>query len=118
MIKKNLIASISDGDIRRGLLKGYSLNDTVSKFINLKFNFLQKGYSIESAYKKFAGKINILPIVDEYGKFQGIIRKHDLVPFLDIKSKKILVVGLGYVGLTLSLVLAESGFEVVGYDKI
>ena len=115
--KKNLIASISDGDIRRGLLKGYSLNDTVSKIYNLKFNFLQKGYSIENAYKKFAGKINILPIVDEYGKFQGIIRKHDLVPFLDIKSKKILVVGLGYVGLTLSLVLAESGFEVVGYDK-
>ena len=61
--KKNLIASISDGDISRGLLKGYSLNDSVSKIYNSKFNFLQKGYSIDSAYKKFAGKINILPIV-------------------------------------------------------
>ena len=115
--KKKLIASISDGDIRRGLLKGYKLNDSISKIYNSNFNFLQKGYTIEEAYKKFAGKINILPVINEYGKFYGIIRKHDLVPFLDIKSKKILVVGLGYVGLTLSLVLAESGFEVVGYDK-
>ncbi len=115
--KKYLIGSISDGDIRRGLIKGCKLNDKVTEIYNRNFNFLQKGYSVEDAYKRFTGKINILPIIDELGNFKGIIRKHDLVPFLDIKSKKILVVGLGYVGLTLSLVLAESGFEVVGYDK-
>ena len=49
--KKKLIASISDGDIRRGLLKGYKLNDSISKIYNSNFNFLQKGYTIEEAYK-------------------------------------------------------------------
>jgi UDP-N-acetyl-D-mannosaminuronic acid dehydrogenase len=115
--KKIMLSSISDGDIRRGLLKGYKLNDKVKRIQNKNFNFLQYGFSMEEAYRKFLGKINILPIIDEKGKFKGIVKKHDIVPFLDIKSKKILVVGLGYVGLTLSLVLAESGFEVTGYDK-
>ena len=73
--------------------------------------------SPDEAYKQFTKKINILPVLDRNKKFLGIIRKQDLVPFLDIKSKKILIVGLGYVGLTLALVLAETGFKVIGYDK-
>ena len=72
--------------------------------------------SPDEAYKQFT-KINILPVLDRNKKFLGIIRKQDLVPFLDIKSKKILIVGLGYVGLTLALVLAETGFKVISYDK-
>ena len=47
----------------------------------------------------------------------GYLRKQDVVPFLDIKSKTITVLGLGYVGLTLGLVLSESGFEVRGCEK-
>ena len=115
--RKVMLSSVSDGDVRRGLIKGYKLSDKVKKIQNKNFNFLQYGFSMEEAYRKFLGKINVLPVIDENGKFKGIARKHDVVPFLDIKSKKILVIGLGYVGLTLSLVLAESGFEVVGYDK-
>ncbi|TSC85014.1 MAG: UDP-glucose/GDP-mannose dehydrogenase [Parcubacteria group bacterium Gr01-1014_13] len=34
-----------------------------------------------------------------------------------VESKKICVVGLGYVGLTLSVVLAEKGFQVYGITK-
>ena len=30
---------------------------------------------------------------------------------------KIVVMGLGYVGLTLALTLAEIGFQVIGIDK-
>ena len=115
--RKVMLSSVSDGDVRRGLIKGYKLSDKVKKIQNKNFNFLQYGFSMEEAYRKFLGKINVLPVIDENGKFKGIARKHDIVPFLDIKSKKILVVGLGYVGLTLSLVLAESGFEVIGYDR-
>ena len=31
--------------------------------------------------------------------------------------KNIAIIGMGYVGLTLSVVLAESGFNVVGVEK-
>ena len=48
--------------------------------------------SPDEAYKQFTKKL-ILPVLDRNKKFLGIIRKQDLVPFLDIKSK-ILIVGL------------------------
>ena len=115
--KNQVIGSISDGDIRRAILKGHNINDKIVKVFNKNFIFLKKNFDLSEAYKKFNKKVRIIPIVNEQMKINGILRKHDLVPFLDIKSKTILVVGLGYVGLTLSLVLADSGFEVSGYDK-
>jgi len=115
--KKTLVSSVSDGDIRRGLLSGIKLSDKITLVHNTQFEFLEEGYHLNHAYKKFIGKISIIPVINKKGIFVGVVKKHDLVPFLDIRSKKILVVGLGYVGLTLSLVLAESGFSVIGYDK-
>ena len=119
VINKNntLIASISDGDIRRGLIAGKKLEDKINNIKNTKYKFLQIDLSPDEAYKKFPKNINLLPVIGKKRKFLGIIRKQDLVPYLDIKSKKILILGLGYVGLTLALVLAETGFKVVGYDK-
>lgn len=35
----------------------------------------------------------------------------------DIQTKKIVIVGLGYVGLTLLLAMVEAGFKVIGVDK-
>ena len=34
-----------------------------------------------------------------------------------IYKKKILIIGLGYVGLTLGLALANKGLKIWGYDK-
>ena len=115
--KNKLISSISDGDVRRGILKGVKIDDRITKIHNKKPITFHENYSYESIIKKFNKRISVIPIVDSKGLFLGILRKHDVVPFLDIKSKKILVVGMGYVGLTLALVLADVGFEVKGYDK-
>ena len=119
VVDKNnkLIASLSDGDIRQGLLKDINTKDKISKVYNKNYVALQQGYNVEDAYKKFSKKLAVIPVINYEGKICDVIKKHHIVPFLDIKSKKILVVGLGYVGLTLSLVLAESGFNVIGYDK-
>ena len=70
--------------------------------------------SPDEAYKQFTKKINILPVLDRNKKFLGIIRKQDLVPFLDIKSKKILIVGLGYVGY-LALDFSGTNFKVIEF---
>ncbi len=115
--KNKVLSSITDGDIRRGLLRGINLNDKITRVQNKNFDFLQEGFNYNEAYKKFTKKINILPIIDRFGKLKGYLRKQDVVPFLDIKSKTITVLGLGYVGLTLALVLSESGFEVRGCEK-
>ena len=50
-------------------------------------------------------------------QIKGILRKSDIMPFIDIRSREILIVGMGYVGLTLALVLADNNFSVIGYDN-
>lgn len=44
------------------------------------------------------------------------VNKNELIERLKNKSAKIGVLGLGYVGLPLAVLFAESGFEVVGID--
>ena len=55
VVDKNnkLIASLSDGDIRQGLLKDINTKDKISKVYNKNYVALQQGYNIEDAYKKF-----------------------------------------------------------------
>ena len=68
VINKNntLNASVSDGDIRRGLISGKKL-DTISKVKYTKFKFLKVNRS--DGYKQFTKKINILPVLDRNKKF-------------------------------------------------
>ena len=35
---------------------------------------------------------------------------------MKVQEKRICILGLGHVGLTLALVMAEKGFTVIGYD--
>ncbi|NOQ39938.1 MAG: nucleotide sugar dehydrogenase, partial [Anaerolineales bacterium] len=44
------------------------------------------------------------------------IHKNELHQKLDDRSAKVVVLGLGYVGLPLAAVLAEAGFQVIGVD--
>ena len=37
-----IIGSVSDGDIRRALIKGYKLSDNIQLSMNKKFNFLKE----------------------------------------------------------------------------
>ncbi|HKJ26902.1 MAG TPA: UDP-N-acetyl-D-glucosamine dehydrogenase, partial [Anaerolineales bacterium] len=39
-----------------------------------------------------------------------------LIKKLDARTAKVAVLGLGYVGLPLAVIFAESGFDVIGID--
>ena len=114
--KKRLLASISDGDIRRALLKGYSLKSKVIKIQNRRPVFSYEDASYEEAVNKFSNRIRVIPIINRNGIYLGHINKNKILPFLNIKSRKVLVLGLGYVGLTLAMVMSESGYTVKGFD--
>ena len=47
----------------------------------------------------------------------GVLRYKDVIPQIDIRSYKVTIIGLGYVGLTLGLVMADQGFSIYGLDK-
>mgnify|MGYP001360558682 CR=1 FL=1 len=42
---------------------------------------------------------------------------HGSLNNMKIKDKNIVIIGLGYVGLTLAVILAECGFKIYGYEK-
>ena len=59
--KKKLIGSISDGDIRRAILKGCSLNEKITKHINYNPKTLYANSSI-ALQKNFFDKYKLLNI--------------------------------------------------------
>lgn len=80
--ENNLIGSLTDGDIRRGLINNLSINEKVVKFIQKNPKFLRKGafdisYLIQLREKNF----RIIPILDKNSN--KIIR---ILNFRKIKS--------------------------------
>lgn len=74
VVKNNvLLASVTDGDIRRWLLKKGDLNSEISCVANYnpKFIFKNDQLSAKNALKKY--EINSIPIVDENKKLYSII---------------------------------------------
>ena len=111
-----LIRAVSDGDIRRALLKGQALDSPVHNIHNRTPIFANDGDSTEDTRKLFNKRINVVPVTNDSGCIVGLIRQYEALPVFDIKSRDIGVIGLGHVGLTLGLVLAEKGFNVSGFD--
>ena len=68
-----LVGTISDGDIRRGLLKGMNLSDSISEVINHNSLVVPAEMSSEMVMQLMvANKINQIPIVDEHQKILGL----------------------------------------------
>lgn len=110
-----LLRVVSDGDIRRALLGGRSLEDLV-RDVHDRRPVVAKVNHPEHALQQLSKRVTIVPVVDEEERVTGVMRLQDF-PFVhNIRQRSVAVVGLGYVGLTLSMVLADNGFSVVGFD--
>lgn len=123
---KKLLGIATDGDIRRGLSKGISLEDPVSKVMNPN-PFLIEGPKSASEIinlvtekikreKWHKDRLSKIIIVDGKKRVVDLVSFYDLRQKSDVRFKQIGVVGLGYVGLTLALTLADLGFRVRGFD--
>jgi CBS domain-containing protein len=63
--KGQLIGSLTDGDIRRGLLKGISLNSSILEIINPNPKYLRKdSYSIDEINKLRDNNYMVVPVVN------------------------------------------------------
>jgi len=60
-----LCGLLTDGDIRRLLLKGHNLSERLGNVINKEFVYVKENENYEEVIKKFSSKINIIPVVDE-----------------------------------------------------
>ena len=63
---QKLCGTVTDGDIRRALLKDIGLQEKIESIINKEFVFGRIDQSYESLIKKSSGKIKIIPLVNEH----------------------------------------------------
>lgn len=69
-----LIGSLSDGDIRRGLLNGHTLDSDVNKFMNQSPKFLIQGsYEINKIIEFRNNNFKIIPVLNKEGRIKNVI---------------------------------------------
>lgn len=121
-----LLGLVTDGDIRRALAKGAKMLTALGEIMN-KDAFVIVGPKDQATILSLVNdeirnrgvhqhRYDKIVIVDESKKVTDVLSFYDLWQGSDIRFKKIGVAGLGYVGLTLGLTLADLGFKVVGVD--
>ncbi|MCG3703942.1 nucleotidyltransferase family protein [Aliarcobacter butzleri] len=89
-----LIGTLTDGDIRRGLLKGLDLNSSIESII-FKMPTIAKISDTKEEILKMAlsKKLHQIPIVDEKGRILGIQEIEELIKPKNKTNKVILMVG-------------------------
>ena len=77
--EEKLIGTITDGDIRRGLLKGENIDSKVSEIMNKKFSSVSENdlsnKKIEEIFKK---GITQIPLLDGEGRVKELLQKEDI----------------------------------------
>jgi dTDP-glucose pyrophosphorylase len=75
---RKLLGTVTDGDIRRGLLKGVTLDDSVSSVMNVDFIFVSEAVSRVEAVALMASESLLqLPVIDDGGRVIDLIFRND-----------------------------------------
>ena len=90
----NLVGTVTDGDIRRGILKGVDLNKKVDNIVN-RSPVVGKIGGDKNTYEKLIrlNSIHQLPLVDSVGKVCGLYISTDLYPENIKDNPVVLMVG-------------------------
>lgn len=70
-----MVGTLTDGDIRRALIRGININDKISEAMHRDFNFLRKGVDddVDNIQKQRELKMKLIPVLDEYNYIVEII---------------------------------------------
>lgn len=72
----------TDGDIRRKLLDGLTLDDRISACANPEFVWAHKASSRELLLKQLDHRIKAIPLLDENRQLTGIVSREDMPQLL------------------------------------
>lgn len=82
-----LVGSLTDGDVRRGLIKGLSIDQSVDEIIQPNPKFLRKGEAdIERVIAYREGSFRILPILDNDDKVVNVINFRETKSYLPVDA--------------------------------
>lgn len=107
---------IADGDIRRSLIAGHDVKSPITGCLQRDSVYVSSQVTYEQAMKLLSDRVRVVPVVDQLHKVIGYYSYRQKRVAEDIRLKNVAIFGMGYVGLTLAVSLADSGFKVTGYD--
>ena len=83
----NMIGSLTDGDVRRGLIKGKQLSDSVKDIMHTSFRFITDDNKDVSLIKEYKEKgIKLLPFLDKEGKIEKVYALNQISSILPIDA--------------------------------
>jgi len=122
-----LVGTLEDSDLRKFLSKFSEKDLKIKEIMRTDFISVENGFNQQEVIEKIIMQMNnrgwstTLPVkiipVTENGKPVGLLDIEEIDQAIHLKKNRNIVVGLGYVGLTLALSLAQSGRKVFGYDN-
>lgn len=84
---QKLIGSLTDGDIRRGLIKGLGLEDEIIKFVQTNPKFFRKGtFDLNLMQEWRANNYKIIPVLDDNDKVVDIVNFRRQKSYLPIDA--------------------------------
>jgi dTDP-glucose pyrophosphorylase len=82
-----LAGALTDGDIRRGLIKGVSIKQNIELIIQANPRFIRKGETdVKKIIKYRENNFRIIPVLDEYDKVVNVINFRELKSYLPIDA--------------------------------
>jgi dTDP-glucose pyrophosphorylase len=82
-----LVGSLTDGDVRRGLINGYSIDDNIEIFIQENPKYLSKGeHDFQKVIKFRENNYRVLPIVDSKKKVVNVINFREVRSYLPVDA--------------------------------
>ncbi len=115
--KNQLMGIITDGDLRRSLINKIDIDKKIATIMNKKPKFVHIDNLKNISVLNFNEKYRYIPVIDNNKNIYDILDLEEQKKSTNILDKKICIIGMGFVGLTLSLVMANNGYLVYGYDK-
>ena len=92
--EQRLVGTITDGDIRRAILSGLSMNAEVNKFMNSKPTYIYSNMPKDSVISLMREKdIFQTPIIDNERKVVGLETLHNLLEIKQIDNPVFLMAG-------------------------
>lgn len=82
-----LVGSLTDGDVRRGLLKGFGLNDSVDQIMYQSPRFINKEeWNVNKLIEYRQNNFKIIPVVDSMGSLVNIINFRNTNSYLPVDA--------------------------------
>lgn len=90
---EELVGALTDGDIRRGLLKGFTLEDSVEKFMFKEFRYLsEENFTLEQVRNFKERRIKLIPMVDNKMRISRLI---DLTKYKSVLPLDVIIMAGG-----------------------